>query len=104
VGLMVGDVFYQLEERFTHATVGVHHEWNEFLVRSERGLLVLAIFDRLRGLDGLALGWLLPWRAWGWLAGSLALPMMCVIEVSSRRVVELARRPSARMSTLSSDR
>ena len=28
--------------------------------------------------------------------------MMCVIEVSSRRVVEFARRPSARMSTLSS--
>ena len=23
VGLVVGDVFYQLEERFTHATVGV---------------------------------------------------------------------------------
>ena len=53
-------------------------------------------------LMGLALGRLLPWRAWGWLAGSLALSMMCVIEVSSRRVVELARRPSARMSTLSS--
>ena len=53
-------------------------------------------------LMGLALGRLLPWRAWGWLAGSLALSMMCVIEVSSTRVVELARRPSARMSTLSS--
>ena len=56
VSLMVGDVFYQLEERFTHATVGVHHEWNEFLVRSERSLLVLAIFDRLRGLDGVGFG------------------------------------------------
>jgi len=53
---VVGDVFYQLEERFAHAAVGVHHEWDEFLVRSERSLLVLAIFDRLRGLDfGVAL-------------------------------------------------
>ena len=42
VGLVVGDVFYQLEERFAHAAVGVHHEWDEFLVRSERSLLVLA--------------------------------------------------------------
>ena len=56
VRLMVGDVFYQLEERFAHAIVGVHHEWNEFLVRSERSLLVLAIFDRLRGLDGVGFG------------------------------------------------
>jgi hypothetical protein len=56
VSLMVGDVFYQLEERFAHAAVGVHHEWNEFLVRSERSLLVLAIFDRLRGLDGVGFG------------------------------------------------
>ena len=40
----------------THAAVGVHHEWNEFLVRSERGLLVLAIFERLRGLDGIGFG------------------------------------------------
>ena len=56
VGLVVGDVFYQLEERFAHAAVGVHHEWDEFLVRSERSLLVLAVFDRLRGLDDVGFG------------------------------------------------
>ena len=56
VGLVVSDVFYQLEERFAHAAVGVHHEWDEFLVRSERSLLVLAVFDRLRGLDDVGFG------------------------------------------------
>jgi len=76
VGLVVGDVFYQLEERFAHAAVGVHHEWDGFLVRSERSLLVLADFDRLRGLDDVGFGMALALAGLRLLCRALSLALI----------------------------
>ena len=56
VGGVCGDVFEEVEERFAHPSVRVHHERDEFLMhRCSRGL-VLVVLLRLAFRDGTVVG------------------------------------------------
>ena len=54
VGGVCGDVFEEVEERFAHPSVRVHHERDEFLMH--RRCLVLVVLLSLAFHDGIAVG------------------------------------------------
>ena len=60
----------------SHAVAGVHHEWDELLVRSGRGLLVLTIFARLRCLDRVGFGMALALAGLRLLCRALSLALI----------------------------
>ena len=52
VGGVTGDVFEEIEERFAHPSVCVHHERNEFLVHCVRCVLILTVLLSIALCDG----------------------------------------------------
>ena len=51
-----GDVFEEVEERFAHPSVRVHHERDEFLMHRCGRRLVLVVLVSLASHDGVAVG------------------------------------------------
>jgi len=101
VGGVCGDVFEEVEERFAHPSVRVHHERDEFLMHRRSRSLVrryLLFFSVSRFMMGSPLGAELPWRGRGWLVWLTAESMMWVMETSARIVMPVSRRPLTRMS------
>ena len=98
VGGVTGNVFEEVEERFAHPSVCVHHERDEFLVHCARRGLVLTVLSTIALCDGVGSRRRLTLRGSGWLVWSLACAMMCVTAVSTRTVMPVWRRPSMRMS------
>ena len=60
VGGVTGNVFEEVEERFAHPSVCVHHERYEFLVHCGRRVLNLRFFSALRFAIGSPVGAALP--------------------------------------------
>ena len=52
VGGVTGNVFEEVEERFAHPSVCVHHERDEFLVHCARRGLVLTVLSTIALCDG----------------------------------------------------
>ena len=71
VGGVTGNVFEEVEERFAHPSVCVHHERDEFLVHCARRGLVLTVLSTIALCDGVVsrrrltltarVGWCGPW-------------------------------------------
>ena len=62
-----GDVFEEVEERFAHPSVRVHHERDEFLMHRRGRRLVLVVLVSLASHDGVAVGGRVALAGW-WLA------------------------------------
>ena len=62
-----GDVFEEVEERFAHPSVRVHHERDEFICTAVAAALYLLFLSVSRLMMGSLLGAELPWRGGGWL-------------------------------------
>ena len=56
VGGVCGDVFEEVEERFAHPSVRVHHERDEFLMHRRSRGLVLVVLLSLAFHDGITVG------------------------------------------------
>ena len=52
VGGVTGNVFEEVEERFAHPSVCVHHERDEFLVHCVRRVLILTVLSTIARCDG----------------------------------------------------
>ena len=56
VGGVCGNIFEEVEERFAHPSVRVHHERDEFLMHRRGRRLVLVVLVSLASHDGVAVG------------------------------------------------
>ena len=52
VGGVTGNVFQEVEERFAHPSVCVHHERDEFLAHCVRRVLILTVLSTIAHCDG----------------------------------------------------